>query len=42
MKTKLKAKEIANYVMECCGVNNTQGIPFKDMCKEICFLIDNS
>lgn len=40
MTTKQKAKEIIDYVMTCCGVNQTEGTPMKEMIKEVEFLID--
>jgi hypothetical protein len=40
METKDKAKEIVDYVMICCGVNHTQGTQYKEMLKEVEFLID--
>jgi hypothetical protein len=40
--TKQKAKEIINYVMDCCGINQTEGTPIKEMVKEIEFIIDTN
>jgi len=39
--TQQKAKEIVDYVMDCCDVERTAGTPFKEMVKEVEFLIDS-
>jgi len=41
-ETETKAKEIIDYIMTCCGVNQTQGTPMKEMIKEVEFLINTS